>query len=73
MTNPKEALEEMIRPELLPCPFCGQKDGYMGDGDRLLATMTNGRCYTTFCTKCEADGPPGSTKSEAKNLWNKRS
>lgn len=52
------------RPNLKPCPFCGSDVDFVSEMES--------RCFVAVCLECYADGPMGSTKSHAVELWNER-
>ena len=47
------------------CPFCGGTETATVDGDWDYA-------YIVQCQTCEASGPPGTTRDEAREKWNGR-
>lgn len=49
------------------CPFCGEKsiNIYSEYDDEELV-------FTAYCLDCDCKWPIGTTRKEAKDLWNKR-
>jgi len=47
--------------KLLPCPFCGSR--VLGVGHPI---------YRIECPHCDAHGPNGEDKEQARKLWNMR-
>ena len=54
----------MSKPELKPCPFCGNK----GRGVYKLLVFIG---HFVVCRKCEAEGSYKKTELQAINAWNK--
>jgi Lar family restriction alleviation protein len=57
-------MKEQIKPyNMLPCPFCGNTDGF--------AIRWNVYNYYNVCCPCGAMGPFGDTRKKAIAAWNK--
>lgn len=56
------------------CPFCLKRDELHIESELANPDKSNSdRHWHVECWRCNCDGPVGSTKEEAKRLWNSRS
>jgi Lar family restriction alleviation protein len=53
--------------ELLPCPFCGSNNTYVG-GDEFGGKSG----YAGFCAQCGSQGPRDEDIEKAAEIWNER-
>lgn len=54
---------------LLPCPFCGNKDVVLWEAKFPEETDS---LWCVFCESCEAEGPHKTTAEVAASGWNVR-
>jgi len=60
--------DNTTKPELLPCPFCGDSESLVVENDNSGSTY----CYVVFCDGCTAIGPCDDNKEGAIADWNRR-
>lgn len=65
MPDNEPATTETETPELKPCPFCGEAEGWH-------STSQETTLERIMCGVCSAIGPGRRTKPDAISAWNKR-